>query len=527
MQTNLIKFIQEKISIAIKLFSLLSILLLIETIKPSLIGIKKTFNFLSQEFKNEILQIKNEAFKNELIFSTYDYNNPGLGKVFLSNFKIYFSNFQIENLFFTNDYMGNFILFDDINHNNYNSNTSTFENYFTFNFQISNEIKGGKFLLKTSSIKFYKKFFKKENFIIENVKLDIDLDLSNIELPHEKYFLLINSALREYLVKIMYNIIKEKLNKNILNFYKIKNEKKKQNISELKLIGNSGDKEVELNLDISYDKLPYIDSTNNFTIFMLSGITNKIPHNDTVPKFSYDIKGNNFNKFYSEISLSRDIVKDLILLTTNETIFNYTINENNLFRNSTSSPFDFNRKNLGEINPEHEITNDISNLNKFLIKNKVIKIIFNDTATDKFLFDAYVESEINSNSKDSMGNLSNNNNDNYSDKNNKNFEVEIFKFLQIIKIELKPEISLCKINFYFDKLEINTNSLKIIKGKYNKFNLPLLNLNNYLNFSQLNSKFYLFKNPVDLSPQSHCINIEKFSFTEYGFYFLFNIKLDN
>jgi hypothetical protein len=523
MKTNLTQIIKQKqkhnkntninMTTSIKLLSLLSIFLLIDKIKPSLIGIKKTFNFLSQEFKDEILQIKNDAFKNEINFGTYNYNNPGLGKVYLSNFKIFFSNFKLENLFFSNDYTGNFILFDD----DKNSNYGTLENYFTFNFEISNEIKGGKFLLKTSSIKFYKKFLKKENFIIEDVKLDIDLDLSNIELPQEKYFLLISSALKEYLNKQMYNIIKEKFDKNILDFYKIKNEKKMNLLSVLKLIGNSGDKDIELNIDIFNEKMPYIDSTNNFTVFMLSGITNKIPHNDTVPKFIYDEKAPdlNKNKFYSEISFSRDILKDIILLTKNETIFNYTINENSLLKNS---PFDLNVEYLANIIPE--ITNEISPMNKIFIKNKVLKIVFNDTVKDKFLFDAYVESEINS-----IENL----NDNTDVKNfHKNFEV--FKFLQILKIELKPEISLCKINFYFDKLNIKIDSLKIFTTKYNNINLQILYdyLKNYFNLlllSKKDSKFYLVKNPVDLSHD--CSNIEKFSFTEYGFDFLYNLKLAN
>jgi len=269
------------------------------------------------------------------------------------------------------------------------------------------------------------------------------------------------------------------------------------NLSNLKLIGNSAYKDVELNFDVSYDKLPAIDSTNNYTIFLRSGITNKIPHEDIVPKFIYQPHGN--NTLLSEVSISRYIFKDIIFLLTNNGLFNYTINDNNLFN---ESPFDLNVNFLANVIPE--ITNAINPLKRIYIKNKITQIIFNENVKDKFVINAVIETGIFI--------LENSSNSSYS-------ENEVFKFQQNFFIEIKPQVNFCKINFYFDKIQIE--NVKIISENFNEINFPMLNsyLKSYYNlFFEKFEKFYLLKNDIDLSES--CNNIQEFCFTEYGFDFL-------
>jgi hypothetical protein len=501
MKNNILS-IKSFIFIIIKLIYLKLLII----ISSPLIGLKKNLQIISQEFKYEISTIQKKPWSIiKINFGEFNFSDKSIGDIYLNNFRIYFVNFQINRLSFINDLDNNLILSDDNNEGN-------LQIIYDFNFkipQLSSKLRSGKFLLQTSSIKIIKKYFidkDDENNIKEKVSLNLKLSIPEDEIKFETkldeiYLKNISFALNDFLVKGLYNTFYDNFNSDIQYFYNKKNEKNLigEN-SKINLIGFSPD--VNFEIDLKNENLSEIKIDNNgnknIMIYTKSGKLNNANYNNTENEifFSYAISG---EENYSEIFLSRKIIENMINMMTEKGLFDFSVNENNI---NEKSPFDLNIDYLSNVIPE--ITNSFSPSRRISIYNNASNIIFDNSTnfTDKFIIISDIETTIFE----------------------KIYDTVIFKIKSKITLTLKPFISLCFINFYFDKITLI--DVKILSGDFNFVNMPILYgyIKDYYNlYFEKVDKFYLLKSPLDLSKT--CENINKYMFTEKGFNFIFTPKI--
>ncbi len=480
MRGFLIKIFERKN--LIKAFLLISIVLTL--IDCTLIGEKIPLENLIKEFKGELKSIQNTPWSfNKIDFKSYDYENPGFGKITFFNFNKYNSYFNIDKLQIRIDDDNNYILED--------MKDGTFTNIFSFEYITSKKQNKGLFKFITSSMRFSKNFYQKNNYIEQSVETELNLKLVSVDLPDEAFRRLIEIGLDDFLNKVASDLIKKTLENDVNDFYLRLNKKNSEENNTLILKTTYPNNEFKLN--IGFDKVPQLISPlTNFTLFSLSGSVNNITHNITLlPKFIFD------NDTLIEFTVSRIIFKDVIDLMTNNGLFNYSINEKNIFKESL---FDLNIEYLSNIIPE--IDNSYSRTQEVNVYNVVKEVIYNKNIKNQFIINVIVETQIINKFEDNI----------------------IFKFNHTLAIELKQLFNNTDLNFYIDRVFVE--EIKIITDSYSFVNLSLLKqyISNYysLYFNQ-NKKFMIFKSWIDLS--WYCNNVVDNTFTEYGFNLLFDSKV--
>lgn len=455
-------------------------------INSTLIGEKKSLESFTQEFKAELKTIQSLPWSfSKIDYKTYDYENPGLGKITFLNFNLYFSYFNIDKLQIRIDNLENYILED--------SSEGTFTNILSFEYKTGDKENKGQFKFTTTSMIFSKKFYSEDYIIKQSVTTELTLKILSVDLPDESVRDIVQSGLADFLEKNANELIKKSLAADVKKFYDNLNEQRSSIDNLLILNGNTPN--IEFRINVAYDKVPQLASPlTNYTVFSRSGVVNNIPHEDSdLPKFVYG------NDSLTEVAVSRFLFTDVIGLLTANGLFDYSINENNLY---PESEFDLNVDFLENIIPE--ISNLYSRIQKVEVYNVIKQISFDQTVNDKFLFSAHVESQI-------------------KEKTNENI---IFKFSHNLNLELKTLITGVNLNFYLDSVIVQ--NIKIISNQYSIVNLPVLNdyLSGYYNlYFTKNLKFYILKKPIDLS--SYSSNIIASTFTQYGFNMLFDSKVKN
>jgi len=463
----------------IQLLCILSINILL--INTYLIGEKKPLTKSEQEFKTELRIIQDTPWSfNNIDYKTYDYEDPGLGKITFSKFILNFSYFNIDKLQINVDNDNNYILED--------TKSDTFKNVFFFEYQAGEKQNKGEFTISTSSMKFSKKFSTEDYKIKQDVKLELNWNLVSIVLSDESIKTLIQNGLIDFLQKKGSVLIKQSLENDIKIFYDNLNKINSEINNLLNITCYTPS--IDLQINVAYDQLPQFNSLNNITIFGRNGQVNDIPHNVTeLPKFVYQ----NYSSSL-EVAISRYFFTDIISLMTKDGLFDYSINSYNLYPDSS---FDLTIDFLSNIIPE--VTDSYSRNQRLTVYNYVKDIVFDQVNKDKFIFNALVETQI----KEKL------------------FEDTLFKYTHNISIELKPIISGTNLNFYFDS--INMQWLKVISNEYSYVNISVLK--NYLIgyydlYFRKNKKFYLFLTPIDM--RNYGTTIKASTFTEYGFNLLFD-----
>lgn len=477
----------KKIIMAIlkKTFMILGLIILaINSFTSStLIGEKISLAKFAGEFRSEIKSIQDSTWSyTKIDYKTYDFEDPGLGKVSFSSFSPYFTFMDLNMLDILVDNDNNFLLSDD-------NKSGSFTNIFTLNFQTSAKQDKASFKFASKFLKISKKFFSEEYLIKQNVTIDLAWEIVSIDLPDESLRPLIKAGLEDFLKKQMSQLIKASIDTDIKTFYDKLNKKNAEINSQIYLVGYSPN--IEFTIDISYDKLPQLISPlTNYTLFSRSGRVNGISHNDTLPKFIFD------SETSSELAISRELFYDIINLMTKNGVFDYSINNNILF---PESDFNLNILSLSNIIPE--IADSYSNLQGISVYNLIRNIEYNKAVNDKFLFVASVETQIFEKTKESV----------------------IFKFSYTLNLEMKAIVSGTNLNFYIDN--VKADNIKIISDEFLIVNIQTLRkyLVDYYNlyFSKV-QKFYLFQKPLDLV--QYATGISKTAFTEYGFSILFDSK---
>jgi hypothetical protein len=453
-------------------------------INSTLIGEKKSLESFTQEFKGELKAIQSSPWSfSKIDYKTYNYENPGLGKIIFSNFNLYFSYFNIDKLKIKIDNQENYILED--------SNEGTFTNILSFEYKTGDKENKGQLKISTNSMIFSKKFYSEDYIIKQSVAIELSWKILSVDLPDESIRELIENGLADFLNKVATGLIKQSLETDVKKFYDNLNQKK-SSVDNM-LILNGYTPNIEFRINVAYDKVPQLASPlTNFTIFSRSGVVNDIPHQDAdLPKFVYG------NDSLTEVAISRFLFTDIIGLMTNNGLFDYSINANNLYLDSA---FDLNVDFLENVIPE--ISYSYSRIQKIEVYNVIKQINFDRTVNDKFLFSAYVEIQIKEKSQENI----------------------IFKFSHNLNLELKALITGNYLNFYMDS--VNSQNIKIISNQYSFVNLSVLNdyLIGYYNlYFKKNQKFYLFKKAIDLS--SYSSSIATSTFTQYGFNMLFDSKV--
>jgi len=480
MKAFLLKSHESKI--IIKQFLLISILSCF--INSTLIGEKIPLSNFVHEFKGELKSIENAPWSfNKIDYKSYDYENPGLGKINFSNFNLYYSYFNIDKLQIRIDNDNNYIL-EDIKE-------GTFTNILSFEYQTSQKQNKGLFKFDTTSMKVLKKFYNENNLINQSVKFELNWKIVSIDLTEESLRDLIESGLSDFLNNVASILIKQSIEKDVNDFYD-KLNKKNSELNNM-LVINGTIPNIEYRINLAYDKVPQLASPlTNFTIFSLSGVVNNITHNITdLPKFIFD------NDTLVEFTISRIMLKDIIGLMTDNGLFDYSINQYNLYNESL---FDLNIDYLANIIPE--IANVYPRTQEIIVYNVVREITYQENIKDKFIFVAAVETQIKEKTEDNI----------------------IFKFNHNLTIELKPIINNTNLNFYFDGFTFE--GIKIISDSYSFVNILILEeyLKSYYNiYLNKNQTISLFANSIDLS--RFCSGVIKNAFNQYGFNMLFDSKV--
>lgn len=455
-------------------------------INATLIGEKQSLESFAQEFKGELKSIQSAPWSfNKIDYKSYDYENPGLGKITFSSFNLYFSYFNIDKLQIKVDNQENYILEDQ--------SEGTFTNILSFEYATGVKQNKGQFKITTNSMKFSKRFYSEEYIIKQAVTSELSWKLVSVDLSDESVRELIQNGLTKFLDSVAANLIKQSLDADVKKFYDNLNQKR-SSVDNL-LILNGYTPNIEFRINTAYDKVPQLASPlTNFTVFSRAGIVNEIKHSEAdLPKFVYG------NDSLTEVAVSRLLFTDIIELMTADGLFDYSVNGNNLY---SDSDFDLNIDFLANVIPE--VSDTYSRVQKVEVYNVVRKITFDQTVNDKFLFTAYVESQIKEKTQENI----------------------IFKYSSTLNLELKAMITGMNVNFYFDSVSIQ--NIKINSSQYAVVNLSVLKdyISDYYNlYFKKNSNFYLFKQPINLS--SYSTNIVASTFTQYGFNMLFDSKVKN
>jgi len=450
-------------------------------ISASLIGEKKPIQIIGQEFKNELKLIQDTPWSFNIIdYQTYNYEDNILGQITFSGFKLEFTYFNTDKLKLS-IVENNFVLADN--------EAGTFSNTYTFEYKTKDKQDKGKVYFSTSSMKFTKKYFNDNLSIEQNVDLDLSWKVRLVEITDDSIRDIILSGLDDFVQKKASYLIKQSLIQDINIFYDKQNLNQQTN-NYLNLTGYSPN--FDFNIKIAYDRLPKnSDSMGNFTIFYRKGLVNDITHeNIDMPKFIFN------NDSGTEIALSRLLFRDIIGFMTKDGLFDYSIQNYNLYDNS---PFNLNVDYLANIIPE--ISNIFSRIQKIDIYNVVKSVDFDETINDKFILLVNVDSEIKE----------------------KTEENPIFKFSHSFYVELKALVSGSNLNFYFDSILIK--DIKIISNGFSYVNVSLLKeyiRTYYVIYFTNNEKFYLFDKPYDFSNYTN--KIMDSTFSDYGFNFLLGSK---
>ena len=471
--TNIIKLIQ----ISTFLFSF------IHLINSTLIAENKNLLTFSQEFKSEIKSIQNLPWSYKSIdYKSYNFTDPGQGLISLSNFRLTDSIFKSDSLSISIDNNNNFILSDN--------KPGTFFNRFYFDYQTSKSKNSGIFILSTSQVKLTKRYTTEDSLIKQNVTFGFDLKISEINLPDLKITDLATSALNEFLLKSMDNLIKTCMSKDFNEFYEKLNKKNAEKKYQFPLEINYPN--ITLNVDLSFDKIPKIASPlTNDLIFSRAGIVNGIPHNDTLPKFKYSKLENS-----SQVAISRLIIYDILNTMTDRGIFNYTVNTHNLY---PESMFGLTINDLSDIIPD--IYDKYPRKDEISIFNIIRSINYDENVKENFIFDMVVETHVSTVVSDKI----------------------IFSFTQNLNVELNSFIVDNSINFSIDSVRLI--SVKVLSEEFYLVNLSILKkyLKNYYNLYFLkNKKFVFMKNSLNLS--FYTDKIKEIGFTEYGLNLVVDLK---
>lgn len=454
----------------------ISIILIISTINlinSTLVGESKSLLTFGQEFKSELSSIQQTPWSfNKLDYQTYTFSDPTLGQVTLSNFKLFITRLNEDYLNIKLDNLGGFSLSDD-------NKSGTFYNILNFSYEYLGNKTDSNFKLLSTNLKFTKNFSTEDYLIKQKVLTELNLQITDIDVKDETLKKLLTLALNDFLIKKVNSLVKAAIDSDIVSFYDTLSKKK----TTLNLMGFSP--KLMFNIDLSYDKAPLVVSSDKAQnlIFNRKGLVNGIPHNDTSPQFKYDLKDN-----ISQITISRELFKDVINQMTLNGLFDFSINLNNL---CPEADFDLTINSLANIIPD--ITDIFPRTQRIKVYNVVKSIDFDKVYEDRFIFKAGVETQI-------------------FETNN---ERVIFKFSHVLSLELKPFISDTNLNFYIDSVSLE--SLKVISEEFFLVNTQVLQgfaRNYYGLYFALNKRFYLFEKPIDMS--YYTVSIKKAEFTSYG-----------
>lgn len=452
-------------------------------INSTLIAENKNLLTFSQEFKSEIKSIQNLPWSFKSIdYKSYNFTDPGQGLITLSNFRLTDSLFKSDSLSISIDNNNNFILSDN--------KSGTFFNRFYFDYQTSKSKNSGIFILSTTQVKLTKRYTTEDSLIKQNVTFGFDLQISDINLADVKITDLATSALNEFLLKSMYNLIKSYMAKDFNDFYEKLNKKNAEKKYQFPLVINYPN--ITINVDLSFDKIPKIASPlTNDLILSRAGIVNGIPHNDTLPKFKYSKLENS-----SQVAMSRIIMYDILNIMTDKGVFNYTVNTQNLYHESM---FGLTINDLSDIIPD--ISDKYPRKDEITIFNIIRSINYDENVKENFIFDLVVETYVINVVSDKI----------------------IFNFTQNLNVELKSLIMDNSINFSVDSVRLT--SVKVLSEEYYLVNLGILKkyLDNYYKlYFVKNKKFDILKNSINLS--FYTDKIKEVGFTEYGLNLVVDLK---
>ena len=462
----------------------ISIILIISKINltnSTLVGEIKSLLSFGQEFKSELSSIQQTPWSfNKLDYQNYTFSDATLGRITLSNFKLFLTRLNVDYLNIKLDQLGGFSLSDD-------NKSGTFYNILNFTYEYLGKKTDSNFKLVSANLKFIKNFLTEDYLIKQKVLTELNLKITDIEVNDEALKKLLTLALNDFLINKVNSLVKAAIDSDIVSFYDTLSKKK----TTLKLIGFSP--KLEFNFDFSYDKAPLVISSDKAQNLMFSrkGLVNGITHNDSSPEFKYDLKDD-----ISQITISRELFKDVINQMTLNGLFDFSINLNNL---CPEADFDLTINSLANVIPD--ITDIFIRTQKIKIYNVVKSIDFDKIYEDKFIFKVDVETQIFETNNESV----------------------IFKFSHVLSLELKPFVSDTNLNFYFDSVSLE--SLKVISNEYLLVNTQVLQgfaKNYYELYFALNKRFYLFEKPIDMSYYTE--SIRKAEFTSYGVNLLVDYK---